>query len=150
MAHAERYQLQEWLDIQMRTALRRGFRLVNKPDADTLLVQFTITDDDTSSALLNTFSTMYPSDKVFSALKPLFDGAEPYSVKVNLEGKIMDATTGELLMASADARAGGKALPGDSGDLDDAASAYAYWSQHLSYLLCLRQGRKDCLRPSPS
>lgn len=147
MTHADGYRLKELLDYRMQEALKKGFKLVNKPSADTLRVQFAITDVETSTVLLDTFSSVYPSARVLSALKRLATGTESFVGKASIEGKIIDATTGDLLMASADARAGGKTLAGSSNEWDDVEQAYQYWAIQLSYQLCLRQGRIDCQKP---
>lgn len=147
MTHAENFRLKELLDYRMQEALKKGFRLVNKPGADTLLVQFAITDVETSTVLLDMFSSVYPSARTLSALKHLVTGTESFVGKASIEGKIIDSTTGDLLMASADARAGGKTLIGSTNELDDIEESYKYWAIQLSYQLCIRQGRLDCIKP---
>ncbi|MEQ1485521.1 DUF3313 domain-containing protein [Methyloglobulus sp.] len=147
MTHADNYRLKELLDYRMQEALKQGFRLVNKPGADTLLVQFAITDVETSTVLLDMFSSVYPSARTLSALKHLVTGTESFVGKASIEGKIIDSTTGDLLMASADARAGGKTLIGSTNELDDIEESYKYWAIQLSYQLCFRQGRLDCKKP---
>jgi Protein of unknown function (DUF3313) len=147
MTHAEGYRLRELLDYRMQEALKKNFKLVNKPGADTLLVQFAITDIETSTVLLDMFSSVYPSARTLSALKHLVIGTESFVGKASIEGKIMDSTTGDLLMASADARAGGKTLIGSTDEWDDIEQAYKFWALQISYQLCLRQGRIDCQKP---
>ena len=147
MTHADGYRLKELLDYRMQEALKKGFKLVNKPGADTLLVQFAITDVETSTVLFDTFSSVYPSARALSGLKRLVTGTESFVGKASIEGKIIDSTTGDLLMASADARAGGKTLAGSSNEWDDIEQAYKYWAIQISYQLCLRKGRVDCQKP---
>ena len=147
MTHAENYRLKELLDYRMQEALKKGFRLVNKSGADTLLVQFAITDVETSTVLLDMFSSVYPSARTLSALKHLVAGTESFVGKSSIEGKIIDSSSGELLMATADARDNGKILTGWNNELDDVEESYKYWAIQLSYQLCLRQGRLDCKKP---
>jgi hypothetical protein len=147
MTHADGYRLKELLDYRMQEALKKGFKLVNKPGADTLLVQFAITDVETSTVLLDMFSSVYPSARALSALKRLVTGTESFVGKASIEGKIIDSNTGDLLMASADARAGGKTLAGSTNEWDDIEQAYQYWAIQVSYQLCLRQARIDCQKP---
>ncbi|NOU22596.1 MAG: DUF3313 domain-containing protein [Methyloglobulus sp.] len=147
MTHADGYRLKELLDYRMQEALKKGFKLVNKTGADTLLVQFAITDVETSTVLFDTFSSVYPSARALSGLKRLLTGTESFVGKASIEGKIIDSTTGDLLMASADARAGGKTLAGSSNEWDDIEQAYQFWAIQLGYQLCLRQGRSDCQKP---
>ena len=147
MTHADGYRLQELLDYRMQEALKKSFKLVNKPGEDTLLVQFAITDVETSMVLFDMFSSVYPSARALSGLKRLVTGTESFVGKASIEGKIIDSTTGDLLMASADARAGGKTLVGSTSEWDDIEQAYQYWALQLSYQLCLRQGRVACQKP---
>jgi Protein of unknown function (DUF3313) len=149
MTHADHYRLKELLGYRMQEALKRSFKLVNKPGIDTLVVQYTITDVDPSTILLDAFSSVYPSARVLSGLKHLVTGTESFVGKASIEGKIIDSSTGELLMASVDARAGGKTLIGSSNEWDDIEEAYKYWAIQLSYQLCLRQGRIGCQKPEP-
>ena len=148
MTHAENFRLKELLDYRIQEALiNDGFRLVNKPGADTLQVQFAITDVETSIILLDMFSSVYPSARTLSALKHLVTGTESFVGQASIEAKILDSSTGDLLMASADSRAGGKTLMGSTNEWDDVEQAYKYWATQLSYQLCLRQGRIDCQKP---
>jgi len=147
MTHADGYRLQELLDYRIQEALKKSFKLVNKPGEDTLLVQFAITDVETSMVLFDMFSSVYPSARALSGLKRLVTGTESFVGKASIEGKIIDSTTGDLLMASADARAGGKTLDGSTNEWDDIEQAYQYWALQLSYQLCLRQGRVACQKP---
>lgn len=150
MTHADRHQLREVLSLQMQTTFKNdGFKLVRKPGPDTLIVQFAITDADTLTVLLNSFSSIYPSALTHSALKPLFTGKDTFASKTGIEGKIIDSTTGQLLMASADAIAGGKPLVSDSDEWEELGQAYKYWAPNLGYQLCLRQKRVACQKPKP-
>lgn len=148
MTHAENYRLSELLGYRMQEALKnQGFRLVTKPGLDTLQVQFAITDVETSTVLFDMFSSVYPSARTLSALKHLITGTESFVGQASIEGKILDSTTGKLLMASADSRAGGKTLVGSTNEWDDVEEAYKYWALQLSYQLCFRQARLDCHKP---
>jgi Protein of unknown function (DUF3313) len=147
MTHEDGFRLKELLDFRMQEALKNGFKLVNKPSKDTLIVQFAITDVATSTVLFDMFSSVYPSARALSGLKRLVTGTESFVGKASIEGKIVDSITGDLLMASADARAGGKTLTGSTNEWDDIEEAYKYWAMQLSYQLCFRQMRVDCQKP---
>jgi hypothetical protein len=139
--------LKELFEYQVRNALKRDFKLVNKPGPDTLRVQLAITDAETSTLLLDQLTTLYPSARASSLLKRLVFGTESFVGKASIERKVTDSTTGELLMASADCRAGGKTLAGSFNEWDDAEQAYVYWAQQLSYQLCEKAGNSTCQEP---
>ncbi|MGR9114963.1 MAG: DUF3313 domain-containing protein [Gammaproteobacteria bacterium] len=147
ITHAELYRLKELLDYRLRSALKKDYTLVRKPGPDVIRIEFAITDAETSTVLLDTFSTFYPSARVLSGLKWLVTGTEFYVGKASIESKITDAETGELLMASVDRRAGGKTLIGSSNSWDDVEQAFAFWAQQISHDLCKKQEREQCQAP---
>ena len=145
--HAELFRLKELLDYRLRDALKKDYTLVRNPGPGVMRVEFAITEAETSTVLLDTFSTFYPSARVLSGLKWLLTGTEFYVGKASIESKITDAETGELLMASVDRRAGGKTLSGSGNSWDDVEQAFYFWAQQLNYQLCQKQGREQCREP---
>jgi hypothetical protein len=147
MTHAENHRLKELFEFKMREALKNNFKLVAHSGPDTLRVQFAITDAETSILLLDFYTAVYPSARALSLLKRLTIGTESFVGKASVEGKITDSQTGELLMASADCRAGGKTLMGAFDSWDDVEQAYQFWASQLNYQLCKKQGHSDCQEP---
>lgn len=147
MTHAENHRLKELLEYRMREALKKNFTLVAHPGPETLRVQFAITDAEPSILLLDLYTSLYPSARALSLLKMLATGTEFYVGHASVEGKITDSQTGELLMASADCRAGGKTLMKFFDSKGDVEQAYQYWASQLNYQLCRKQGHTDCPEP---
>jgi len=147
MTHAENHRLKELFEYRMREALKKNFKLVAHPGPDTLRVQYAITDAESSILLLDLYTSIYPSARALSLLKMLATGTESYVGQASVEGKITDSQTGELLMASADCRAGGKTLMKFFDTGDDVEQAYQYWASQLNYQLCTKQGHTDCPEP---
>jgi hypothetical protein len=143
----ENSRLKELLEYRIREALKKNFKLVTKPGLNTLRIQLAITDAETSTLLFDQFTTLYPSARTLSLLKRLATGTESYVGKASIERKITDSQTGDLLMASADRRAGGKTLAGSLNSWDDVEQAYLYWASQLSYQLCKKKGYIDCNEP---
>lgn len=144
LGHAQLFKLKQLFDYRLRSTLKKDFTLVKVPAPDVLRIEFAITEAETSNVLLDTFSTFYPSARVLSGLKWVFTGTEFYVGKASIEGKITDAMTGDLLMASADRRTGGKTLIGATNDWDDVEQAFIFWAQHLNSQLCQKQGHLNC------
>jgi hypothetical protein len=147
ISHSENHRLKEFFEYRIRQVLKKDFKLVNKPGPDTLRIELAITDAETSTLLLDQFTTLYPSARTLSMFKRLATGTESYVGKASIERKITDSRTGELLMASADARAGGKTLAGSFNNWDDVEQAYIYWANQLSHQLCEKKGNSHCLDP---
>lgn len=147
ITHLENNRLKEFFEYRVRQVLKKDFKLVNKPGPETLRIELAITDAETSTLLLDQFTTLYPSARTLSLLKRAALGTESYVGKASIERRITDATTGELLMASADARAGGKTLAGSFNSWDDVEQAYIYWANQLSYQLCEKKGYSHCQEP---
>ena len=147
ITHVENSRLKELLEYRVREALKKNFRLVTKPGSDTLRIQLAITDAETSILLLDQFTTLYPSARTLSMLKRLTFGTESFVGKASIERKITDSLTGDLLMASADCRGGGKTLAGSFNSWDDVEQAYIYWADQLSYQLCKKKGYSGCREP---
>jgi len=108
MTHSENHRLKELFEYRMREALKKNFKPVVYPGPETLRVQFTITDAESSILLLDLYTAVYPSARALSLLKILAVGTESYVGQATVEEKITDSQTGELLMASADCRQAGK------------------------------------------
>jgi len=147
LTHAANHRFKELFEYKMREALKKNFKLVAHPGPNTLRVQYAITDAESSIILLDLYTSLYPSARALSLLKHLTLGTESFVGQASVEGKITDSQTGELLMASADCRAGGKTIMGSFNSWDDVEQAYQYWASQLNYQLCIKQGHTDCPEP---
>jgi hypothetical protein len=147
MTHADDYMLRELIDYRMQEALKQSYKLVSKPAADTLVMQFAVTDIKASTGFMNAFPATSSSVRVLSTLKQLVNGTEFFADKARIESKIIDSTTSEVLMAAAYARAGNKPLIGFINEWDDIEKANKFWAIQLGYQLCLRQARIICQKP---
>lgn len=147
MTHADNHRFKKLFEYKIQEALKKNFKLVAHSGPDTLRVQFAITDAESSIPLLDFYTAVYPSARAVSLLERLALGTESFVGKASIEGKITDSQTGELLMASADCRAGGKTIMGAFDSWDDVEQAYQYWASQLNYQLCTKQGHSDCPEP---
>lgn len=148
MTHAEGYRLSELLGYRLQEALKRRFRLVSKPAPDTLRVEYAITDVATATAVLEMFSSAYPSTRAFSGQRHLALTEGSFIGKASIEGKITDSTTGELLLATVDDRADDKSMLGFRNPWDSGEGSYNFWALQLNYQLCLLQAQQHyCLKP---
>lgn len=84
--------------------------MVKIPRPDTLRVKVAITKAEKSHVVLDVVSTVVPQLRAISALKDLVTGKPAFVGEVEIEMKVTDAMTGELLYECVAARVGGKTL----------------------------------------
>lgn len=133
----------------IRGALEKeGFTLVSVPQPGTLRVKVAITKAQESNVGLNVVSTVVPTLLAISSLDKLATGKPAFVGEAQIEVKVNDAVTGELLAAAIDHRVGGKAL--DASMLTswgDVETMMRLWANHGSYNLCRLQNRPNCVPP---
>lgn len=133
----------------IRGALEKeGFTLVSVPQPGTLRVKVAITKAQESNVGMNIVSTVVPSLLALSSLDKLATGKPAFVGEAQIEVKVNDAVTGELLAAAIDHRVGGKAL--DASMLTswgDVEAIMRLWANHGSYNLCRLQNRPSCTPP---
>ena len=134
--------------IALSTELGKDYKLVGQPQPDTMRLQFAITEATTKSVGLDTVSTILPIGLVVKAAKQKFKGDPGFTGKFAIEFKVTDATSGKLLAAGIDKRAGGLGFSGDHfekwDDVDQIMDLYAKISR---YRLCKERRDTDCVAP---
>jgi hypothetical protein len=123
-------------------------KMVTTPQPNTLRAKVAITKAEKSDVVLDVVSTVVPQMRAASALKDLVTGKPAFVGEAQIEFKITDAVTGELLAEGVDARVGGKTLNADHfrswGEVDEALQ---FWTDHAAYRLCELQNKRDCVEP---
>jgi hypothetical protein len=147
MTHADVNQLKESLEYWMQDGLKNSFKFVSKVGADTLVIQLSITDRETSTVLQDTFSKYYPAPKVLAELKLIGFGAESLVGKTSIEVVIMDSGTGKLLMEATDLHAGNSPFIELINEGYHSQQGYKHLAIQLSFQLCQLKGRVDCQKP---
>jgi hypothetical protein len=136
----------------IRGALEKeGFTLVSAPQPATLRVKVAITKAEESNVGMNVVSTVVPALHALSSLDQLATGKPAFVGEAQIEVKVTDAVTGQLLAAAIDHRVGGKAL--DASMLTswgDVEAMMRLWANHGSYNLCRLQNRSTCVPPPSS
>jgi len=126
----------------------QGFQMVTSPEPDTLRVQVALTKLKESHVVLDVVSTVVPATLVVSGLEKLVTGKPSFVGEAEIEVKVKDAVSGELVGAGVAHRVGGKFLQASHfsswGEVDDMMQL---WAAHGSYNLCELQKRTDCVKP---
>ena len=127
---------------------KEHFTMVRVPQPDTLRVKVAITKLHESNVALNVVSTVVPQLILASSLEQLATGKPAFVGEAQIEVKITDAMTGQLLAAVIDHRVGGKNL--DAAMMQtwgDVETIMRLWAMHGSYNLCRMQNRPNCVAP---
>ena len=134
--------------IALSSELGKDYKLVGRPQPDTIRLQFAVTEATKSKVGLNTVSTILPVGALVKSAKQKFTGNPGFTGAFAIEFKITDATSGKLMAAGIDKRVGGLGLSGDQfdkwADVDQAMDLYAKISR---YRLCKARRGTDCVAP---
>ena len=127
--------------------LKKDYSIVTTSGTDVLRLQTAILDADSSSPVINLFSSIMPVGAAISGVKYSSTGKQSGVGEITVEAKITDAKTGELLGAAVDRRVGGKAAKGIWDTWYNADEALKYWAKKSRYTLCGKRGETSCQKP---
>jgi hypothetical protein len=111
--------------------LGKSYRIVHEPCPKALRLRAAITQAKGSTVVLDIASTVLPQVRLISAVKRLAVGTHAFVGEAAVEGEILDAVTGERLMAGVDERAGNKVFRGSWDKWDDVKSGFDAWAEGL-------------------
>jgi hypothetical protein len=132
--------LADYLHSALRKQLELDFTLVERPQPGALRIRMAITEARKSNVALDLASTVLPPARLLSELKNLSTGTQAFVGRVAIEVEILDAVSGERLIAAVDERAGSKRLRGSTSAWSDVYSAFDYWADVLrARLTVIRQ-----------
>ena len=129
----DRQALLDYFHAALREQLGQDFALAEASGPGTLRLRVALTDARGSKILLDTLSTVVPVGLAISALQRVALGQTTTSGRATIEAEVLDAQTGERLVALVDGRAGRKV----TGRFDkwkkwqDVRDACDYWSGRL-------------------
>ena len=123
------------LRVKVLAALSSDYGVAYEPGPGVMLIEAAITEAQESNRAMDKLTTILPPALIASQVKRLTSGTHAFVGKAGIEGKITDSQTGELLVAAADRRAGGKGLKGTASSWDDVEKVYEHWGKRLSQRL---------------
>jgi hypothetical protein len=130
----------------LHKSLSRDYVMVTAPQSGTLRISIAFIRLGERNVTLDTISTYWPIGRVLSEAAGGVTGKPSFVGEAAYEGKITDATSGELLGAAVDERVGGKTVK-DFGDWTDVRAASDLWAKNLAFRLCTLRGDEDCPEP---
>jgi hypothetical protein len=136
----EAQQLASYFVTVLRTQLAHEFEVVEQGEPRTLRVRTAITEAVGSKVALDIATTVLPPARALTTLKKMATGTHAFVGRAAIEVEILDAVSGERLVAAVDERAGGKALRGATGTWSDVEQAFDYWARIMSARLAALRG----------
>jgi hypothetical protein len=126
----------------------QGLEMVTSPMPGTLRVQVALTKLNESNVTMDVVSTVIPVARLVSTLDKLVTGKPAFVGEAEIEFKVTDAMSGELLLAGVDHRVGGKTLNASSfSSWGSVQKMMQLWAAYGSYNLCKMQKRSTCVEP---
>lgn len=128
--------------------LSKDYTIVPSSGPDVMRLSVALTDVEHGMPLLDSISTVALSpiyaldmDRKVASSTHLFVG------HANVEARLVDSISGELLGAGIDQRAGGRKLGKGTGFWRDVENVFDYWAAKIRWRLCKQRGGKDCQAP---
>jgi hypothetical protein len=126
----------------LQTELQKNYTLVNGPGPDVLNLRVALMDATTATPGLRSASVLIPQLKIINMAQSLVSGSYAFVGSAEAEMTVTDSTTGDLLAAAVDKRAGGGGIQGaTSFRWGDSQNAMDYWADKISSRLLQLQGR---------
>jgi len=128
--------------------LSKDYTIVQSSGPDVMRLSVALTDIEHGMPLLDSISTVALSpiyaldmDRKVASSTHLFVG------HANVEARLVDSISGELLGAGIDQRAGGRKLGKGTGFWRDVENVFDYWAAKIRWRLCKQRGGNDCQAP---
>ncbi len=126
----------------LKTDLSKNYAIVDQPGPDTLTLRVALMDATTATPGLRSVSVIVPQLKVINIAQSMVTGSYAFVGSAEAEMKATDSTTGELLAAALDKRAGGAGLKGAASfKWGDSQNAMDYWAELITKRLLEKQGK---------
>jgi hypothetical protein len=126
----DRQMLVNALHSALSKELGQHYKIVDQPAPGTLKIRAAITEAEGSNVVLDTVSSIHPGTLLVSKAKGLATGVDSFVGIAGAEGEVLDAATGERLLAAVDRRVGQKSLgAGTLNSWDDVEQSYAIWAK---------------------
>lgn len=126
---ADQKTLADYFSHVLREELGKKFQLVEHAGPGAMRVQVALTDAEAATPGLRTISTVVPQARLLNTLKYAATGTYAFVGGAQVEAKVTDAVSGQLLAAVADRRVGGSSVEAAAqwqwGDAENAMKAWA-------------------------
>ncbi len=139
---ADQQTLTSYFYNALKTDLQKNFTVVDQPGPDTITLRVALMDATTSTPGLRTVSVVVPQLKVINMAQSMVTGSYAFVGSAEAEMKATDSSSGDLLAAGVDKRAGGAGIKGAASfQWGDAQNAMDYWAERITQRLVQLQGK---------
>ena len=116
----------------LRENFQKNFLIAAKAGPGVMRLQVAITDATASTPVLRSVSVIVPQARVLNSAQSLATGSYAFVGSAQVEGRIIDSVTGEVLGAAIDRREGGMSIKTAARwKWGDAQNVLDYWAQRL-------------------
>lgn len=127
---ADQRALVDFFNQKLNEELGKKFQIVSRPGPGVMKLQVALTDAEAATPGLRSVSVIVPQAHALANLKYLATGTLPFVGGAQVEAKVTDSVTGQILGAVADRRLGGGAIEaGFQWQYDDVENAMSLWAK---------------------
>jgi hypothetical protein len=142
VSESDQQMLTTYFYNKLQEDLGKSFSLVTQPGPGVLTLRVALMDATTAVPGLRTVSVIVPQARVLNGLQSLATGSYAFVGSAEAEMKATDSTTGQLLAAAVDQRAGGMGIKSAASfQWGDAENAMDYWAQKITSRFLQLQGK---------
>ncbi len=114
----------------LKEQLGKKFQVVDEPGPGVITLTVALTDAESATPVMRSISMIIPQAHMSANLKYLATGTFPFVGGAQVEGKVTDAVSGQVLAAFVDKRLGGGSMAaGFQWQWGDVENAMKFWSE---------------------
>ena len=130
ISQSDRQTLVNYFQQSLKDNLGKKFQVVEEPGPGVMTLTVALTDADSATPLLRSISMIVPQARLLSSVTYLASGSFPFVGGAQVEAKLEDSVSGQVLAAIVDKRLGaGSASAGFQWRWGDVQSAMDFWSE---------------------
>lgn len=134
--HADQQTLVNYFQNVLKEQLGKKFQLVEEPEPGAMTLTVALTDAESATPVLRSISMIVPQAHMASNIKYLATGTFPFVGGAQVEAKVTDSVSGQVLAAAVDKRLGGGSFTtGFQWRWGDVENAMKYWAEQAANVL---------------
>jgi hypothetical protein len=128
--HSDAQTLVNYFQQTLKEQLGKKFEVVDEPGSGVMTLTVALTDAESATPVLRSISMIIPQAHMLSNIKYLATGTFPFVGGAQVEGKVQDSMSGQVLAAVVDKRLGGGSFTtGFQWQWGDVENAMKFWAE---------------------